>query len=84
MEPQGSLFGPIFTFFLPTTLQAFRRLKSEMMSLELSTSSAQERPSKPKSRLLDFNESDESLEEEDRLDTELSSLLLGKLSICNL
>ena len=55
-----------------------------MMSLELSTSSAQERPSKPKSRLLDFNESDESLEEEDRLDTELSSLLLGKLSISNL
>ena len=52
--------------------------------MELSTSSAQERPSKPKSRLLDFNESDESLEEEDRLDTELSSLLLGKLSICNL
>ena len=34
-----------------------------MMSLELSTSSAQERPSKPKSRLLDFNESDESLED---------------------
>ena len=64
--------------------RAFGRLKTEMLSLELSTSSAQERPSKPKSRLLDFNESDESLEEEDRLDTELSSLLLGKLSICNL
>ena len=31
---------------------------------------------------MDFDESDESLEEEDELDAELSFLLIDKLSIC--
>ena len=56
----------------------------EMMSLELSTSSAQERPSKPKRSLVDFDESDESFEEDDELDAELSRLLIDKLNIFNL
>ena len=44
--------------------RAFGRLKTEP-----STSSAQERPSKPKSTLLDFDESaDESIEQKDKLD----------------
>ena len=32
-------------------------------------------------RLLDFDESDESIEEEDELDAELSRLLIDKISI---
>ena len=55
-----------------------------MMSLESSTSSAQEQPSKPKRRLVDFDESNESLEEEDILDAVLSFLLIDKLSIFKL
>ena len=35
----------------------------------------------PKRRLLDFDESDESIEEEDELDAELSRLLIDKISI---
>ena len=38
----------------------------------------------PKRRLLDFDESDEILDEEDELDAELSRLMIEKLSICNL
>ena len=66
--------------------RAFGRLKNEMMSLQPSTSSGteQEQQSKPKRRLLDFDASDESIEEEDELDAELSRLLIDKLSICNL
>ena len=66
--------------------RAFGRLKKEMMSLQPSTSSGteQEQESKPKRRLLDFDASDESIEEEDELDAELSRLLIDKLSICNL
>ena len=66
--------------------RAFGRLKKEMMSLQPSTSSGteQEQQSKPKRRLLDFDASDESIEEEDELDAELSRLLIDKLSICNL
>ena len=66
--------------------RAFGRLKSEMMSLQPSTSSGteQEQQSKPKRRLLDFDASDESIEEKDELDAELSRLLIDKLSICNL
>ena len=66
--------------------RAFGRLKKEMMSLQPSTSSGteQEQESKPKKRLLDFDASDESIEEEDELDAELSRLLIDKLSICNL
>ena len=45
---------------------------------------AQERSSDPKRRLLDFDESDEILDEEDELDAELSRLMIEKLSICNL
>ena len=45
-------------------------------------SSAQERPSKPKRRLLDFDESDESIEEEDELEAELSRLLIAKSVFC--
>ena len=65
--------------------RAFGRLK-KMMSLQPSTSSGteQEQQSKPKRRLLDFDASDESIEEEDELDAELSRLLIDKLSICNL
>ena len=51
-----------------------------MMSLEPSTSSAKERPYKPKRRLLGFDESDESLKEEDRLDAELTRLLIDNLN----
>ena len=36
-----------------------------------------------KRRMLDFDKSDESLEDEDELDAELSRLLIDKLSICN-
>ena len=66
--------------------RALGRLKKEMMSLQPSTSSGteQEQESKPKRRLLDFDASDESIEEEDELDAELSRLLIDKLSICNL
>ena len=39
-----------------------------------SQSAAQQLPFKPKRRLLDFDEFDESIEEEDELDTELSRL----------
>ena len=49
-----------------------------------SHSAAQERPSKPKRSLVDFDESDESFEEEDELDAELSRLLIDKLINCNL
>ena len=45
---------------------------------------AQEQTSKPKRRMVDFNKSDESLEEEDELDAELSFLFIDKLSIFNL
>ena len=45
---------------------------------------AQERPSKPKRRMVDFDESDESIKEEDELYAELSRLLIDKLSIFNL
>ena len=66
--------------------RAFGRLKKEMMSLQPSTSSGaeQEQQSKQKRRLLDFYASDESIEEEDELDAELSRLLIDSLSICNL
>ena len=40
-----------------------------------------QQPSKPKRRLVDFGESDESIEEEDELDAELSSLLIDKLKL---
>ena len=56
--------------------RAFGRLKTEP-----STFSAQERPSKPIKRLLNFDESDESIEEEDELDAELSRLLIDKLKL---
>ena len=49
-----------------------------------SHSAAQEQPSKPKRRLVDFDESDESIAEEDELDAELSRLLIDKLSIFHL
>ena len=49
-----------------------------------SQSAAQQRPFEPKRRRLDFDESDESVDEEDELDVELSSLMIEKLSICNL
>ena len=49
-----------------------------------SQSAAQQLPFEPKRRLLDFDESDESVDEEDELDAELSSLMIEKLSICNL
>ena len=47
-------------------------------------SAAQQLPFEPKRRLLDFDESDEILDEEDELDAELSRLMIEKLSICNL
>ena len=49
-----------------------------------SQSAAQQLPFEPKRRLLDFDESDESVDEEDELDAKLSSLMIEKLSICNL
>ena len=49
-----------------------------------SQSAAQQLPFEPKRRLLDFDESVESVDEEDELDAELSSLMIEKLSICNL
>ena len=48
-----------------------------------SLSTAKEQPSKPKRRPVEFNESDENIEEEDELDSELSRLLIDKLSIFN-
>ena len=44
---------------------------------------AKEQPSKPKRRPVEFNESDEKIEEEDELNAELSRLLIDKLSIFN-
>ena len=49
-----------------------------------SHSAAQEQTSKPKRRLVDFDESDESVEEEDELDAGPSRLLIDKFSIFNL
>ena len=49
-----------------------------------SQSAAQQRPFEPKRRLLDFDESDEILDEEDELDAELSRLMIEQFSICNL
>ena len=54
-----------------------------MLAKNWSHPTAQEQPSKPKRSLVDFDESDESIEEEDELDAELSRLLIDKLSICN-
>ena len=44
-----------------------------------SQSAAQQRPFEPKRRLLDFDESDEILDEEDELDAELTRLMIEKL-----
>ena len=44
-----------------------------------SQSAAQQRPFEPKRRLLDFNESDEILDEKDELDAELTRLMIKKL-----
>ena len=49
-----------------------------------SQSAAQQLPFEPKRRLLDFDESDEILDEEDELDAELSRLMIEQFSICNL
>ena len=57
---------------------------TRVLARNRSHSAAQERPSKPKRRLLDFDESDKSIEEEDKLDAELSRLLIDKLTIFNL
>ena len=57
---------------------------TRVLARNWSRSAAQERPSKPKRRMVDFDESDESLEEEDELDAELSRLLIDKLTIFNL
>ena len=43
------------------------------------TRAAQERPYKPKRSLVDFDESDESIEEEDKFDAELSIFLIYKI-----
>ena len=51
---------------------------TRVLAKNRSRSAAQERPSKPKRRLLAFNESDESIQ-----DAELSGLLIDKLIICN-
>ena len=58
--------------------RAFKRLREEMSSLEKFSRAKKDEPapSKPKRRLLDFDESDEELEEEkDALDTELTRFL---------
>ena len=44
----------------------------------------QQQPFEPKRRLLDFDESEEILDEEDELDAELTRLMIEKLSTCNL
>ena len=54
---------------------------TRVLAKNWSHSAAQERPSKPKRRLLDFDESDESIEEEDELDAELSLLLIDRLKL---
>ena len=51
---------------------------TRVLAKNWSHSAATERPSKPKT---DFDESDESIEEEDELDAELSRLLIDKISI---
>ena len=55
-----------------------------MLTKNRSHSAAQERPYKPKRSLSDFDESDESIEEDDELDAELSRLMIDKLNICRL
>ena len=53
--------------------RTFKRLRDEMSSLEKSSQANNDEPPKPKRRLLDFDESDEEIEEEaDVLDTELT------------
>ena len=52
---------------------------TRVLAKNWSHSAAQERPSKPKRRLLDFNEFDESIEEENELDAELSRLLTNSV-----
>ena len=51
---------------------------TRVLAKNQSHSAAQERPYKPKRRLIDFDVSDKSIEED-----ELSRLLIDKLSICN-
>ena len=52
---------------------------TRVLAKNQSHSAAQERPYKPKRRLIDFDVSDKSIEED-----ELSRLLIDKLSICNI
>ena len=59
-------------------------VKDSTLAKNRSQSAAKQRPFEPKRRLLDFDESDEILDEEDELDAELSSLMIEKLNICNL
>ena len=58
--------------------------RTRVLTKNRSHSAAQERPYKPKRSLSDFDESDESIEEYDELDAELSRFLIDKLSIFNL
>ena len=61
------------------------RNSTRVIAKNWSQSAAQLRPFDPrKRRLLDFDESEESVNEEDELDAELSSLMIEKLNICNL
>ena len=60
------------------------KYSTRVIPINRSQSAAQQLPFEPKRRLLDFDESDEILDEEDELDAELSRLMIEKLSICNL
>ena len=66
------------------TRSAVKKNSTLVIAKNRSQSAAQQRPFEPKRRLLDFDESDEILDEEDELDAELSRLMIEKLSICNL
>ena len=66
------------------TRLAVKKSRTQVIPKNRSQSAAQQLPFEPKRRLLDLNESDESVDEEDELDAELSRLMIEKLSICNL
>ena len=65
------------------TRSAVKENSTRVLANNRSHLAVQEQNSKPKRRLVDFDVSDESIEEYE-LDAELSRLLIDKLSIFNL
>ena len=67
-----------------STRSAVKIVPEYSQKIGATRSAAQEQTSKPRRSLVDFDKSDERIEEEDEFDTELSRSLIDKLSILNL